>query len=321
MLSDFGELDQPVGTTFIDGALLRCIGLYCPHLAKLHMRLDDETNPDITSASFEAMIKGIPMLEELRLADYYKPNDFLRMIGLHCPNLRYMHIKYIDCCNDDNFTATCRGCPLIESLIVKGLENVLYTMLVTDISMLTLAASCHLLSELHIFDNNLITDSSLCVLFTASVHLTSVKLTDLKNVTDKAILTLLRCSQLKALTLGGCPRVTDYSVLAVATHCPLLQSLALWDIPSLTHETIVQVSRYCKQLRTLNICSCDKVNNTTVIEVLGICKHLTKLSIRSTNITFTDEFKAQCDQLASARHYRALRLKYEKFIHNSVISY
>ena len=319
VLSDIGaNVDEARGTAFIGDSFLSCIGLHCPSLVKLHMRLDEETNLDITSASFEAMFKGIPMLEEFRLADYCKPNTILRMLGTYCPRLRYVYIENIDCCNDDGFAAMCRGCPLIESLMLHpyNLGNI------TDASMQVLATSCPLLSELHMSNNNDIANSSFCTLFTASIHLTSVEFYGLGTVTDKAILTLVMCcSRLRALTSWGCSRLTDYSILAVATHCPLLQSLSLEWIPSLTHETVVQVSRYCKQLRTLHLCSCDKVNNATVIEVLGNCKHLTKLNICSTNIKVTDELKAQCDQLASARHYRALRLKYKSFLPNSVNSY
>ena len=312
VLSNVGEdVNEEIGTELIDDALLRCLGLHCPNLVKLHLHIDEGTDSGITDASFEAMLKGLPMLEELRLSDYCQPNTILRMLGTYCPRLRYLHTNNIYC-NDESFAAMCRGCPLIESLVLYPcyIEN---TEHITDISILALATRCHSLSKLHIPYNNHITDLSLCTLFTATKHLTSVRFRGLPNITVKAILTLLRCcSQLNALTLSACSGVTDFAVLSIATHCPLLQSLNLSTIPTLTHETIVQVSRYCKQLQTLSIEKCDKINNTTVISVLGNCKHLTDLVIRSTALHITDEFKAQCDQLALARSYRGLRLKYNK---------
>ena len=304
-----GDVNEEIGTELIDDALLRCIGLHCPRLAKLHMHIDEVVNPNITSASFEAMIKGLPALEELRIAEFCQPNTILCMLGTYCPRLRHVYIDNIRCWNDDGLAAMCRGCPLIESLILypRLIDNI------SDIFIQTLATSCHSLRELHISNNDRITDLSLCTLFTATKHLTSVKFYGLTVMTDRAILTLLRCCpQLKELTLWGRSRVTDYSLLAVATHCPQLLYLSLNGMSTLTHETIVQVSRYCKQLQALSIEKCDKINNTTVIEVLGNCKHLTDLDIYLCNIKVTDEFETQCDQLASARSYRGMRLKYSK---------
>ena len=311
ILSDICEDDEGIATALIDDALLRCIGVCRPHLLKLHMRMDEETNSDLTAASFEAMFKGLPALEELRISNYNKPNAILPMLSMYCPRLKRVYIENIECCDQD-FVRMCQGCPLIESLHLRYIESL------TDVSILALTSCCRSLSLLNLRYNDRITDDSLCKLFATCIHLATVDLTDLPHITDKAVLTLLRhCPQLTTLGLCGTPRLTDYSILAIATHCPLIQSLYLNSIESLSHETIAQISRYCKQLHTLKLYECRKVNNNTILEVLLNCKHLSTLNIRSIGLDITDEVKSQCDLLLAKRRYRTLGLTYSKTMINS----
>ena len=69
----------------INEALLRCVGLHCPGLVKLHLRLTGVSS--IPPVAFEAMITGLPALEELRLSDYNKLNSILSTLGMYCPVL------------------------------------------------------------------------------------------------------------------------------------------------------------------------------------------------------------------------------------------
>ena len=271
----------------IDDALLRCIGINCPNLVSLCMCLG---NSAVTTASFDAMIKGLPALNAILLDDYNKPNTILPMLGMYCKGLKDVHIRNI-ACSDDDFVSMCQSCPLIEILHLRDIECL------TDISVLALAASCPLLEQLTLYSNNHITDDSMCVLFTSAIHLTSVTLDGLKYITDKSILTLLRYHpKLKQLGLHKNPRLTDYCILAIPTHCPHIQSLSLWSMTNLIHETIVTLSRYCKQLQILFLYDCDIITNDTVLNILKNCKkQLTYINIQLNSIDTTNKgFKRHC---------------------------
>ena len=199
-------------TPLIDDALLRCIGLHCPNLIKLHLCMDPEAgSPDATAASFEAMIKGLSSLEELQISNHSNTNSILPMLGLYCPLLKRLHIAEV-ACSDDDFISMCQGCPLLESLRLGGILTL------TDISINALASSCHSLSQLHISNNDHFTDDSMCTLFTACIHITSVQLSGLKYITDKTILALIKYHpRLHTLNLYNA-RLTDRCILALAIH-------------------------------------------------------------------------------------------------------
>lgn len=55
---------------------------------------------------------------------------------------------------------------------------------------------------------------------------------------------------------------------------------------------------------------CNNVTNDTVVAILADCQSLIKVMIMSKNMKITDEFKAQCDQLAARKRYTGLRLEY-----------
>ena len=302
--TDRYEVTEEETDAVIDDALLRCIGLHCSSLVKLHLRLDLDAESDATSASFEALIKCLPALEDFLVEDFNMPNTILPQLGTYCPQLK---VLYIDCvrCTDGDFVSMCQGCPLIEVLHLRHLFSI------SDTSMLAVARHCSMLKQLSISYLGDITNDSLCTLFATCTSLTSVTLIDLLHITDKAILTLLRhCPHLSSLTLSNTPGLTDYCIQAIPTYCPHIQSLELWYIRTLSHETIVQISRHCKRLHTLILLNCIKINNKTVTAVLTNAKCLNKLSINSTALHITDAFKAQCDALTAKRRYRTLSLIY-----------
>lgn len=310
LLSDANRYhdDEEIPDTLIDDGLLKCIGMHCPRLTKLHLRLDSEADYlDLTTESFEAMIKGLPALENVRISDYNCPNTILPMLGLYCPRLKSVYIDNIACCDDDLISMS-RGCPYIEALCLHYLDRI------TSLSMYAIATNCLMLKQLTICSvDGPISDDSMCMLFTHCIHLSSVELHDSPLITNKTILTLLKCCpHLSDLTLISCPRLTDYCILSIPVYCPFIQSLDLWYFRHLSNETIVQISRYCKHIHTMILQGCNKINNNAVTKILKNCKKLTYINIHSSALHITDTFKVQCDEIAAKRRYRTLHLTYSK---------
>ena len=246
-------------TTMINEALVTCIGVNCPGLVKLHLRLKGVTN--IPAASFEAMITGLPALEELGISEYNKPNNILATLGMCCPRLKRVDLGQVPC-SDDDFVRMCQSCPLIETLTLCIAPQL------TNLSILSLAVSCPMLKQFHISNwgsTHPITDDSLCTLFTACTLLTSVALSGLPHITDKAILTLLmRCPHLRSLSLGGNERLTDLCIVAIPVHCPNIQRLTISGMTKLSHETLIQLSKYCNYIHTLELRHCPHITNNTL---------------------------------------------------------
>ena len=293
----------------IDDALLRCIGLHCPNVIKLHLNMDPEAgSPDATAASFESMIKGLPALEDLQISNHSDSNTILSMLGLYCPRLKHVHIVDVACTNDD-FVSMCQGCPLIESLHLGDIYAL------TDVSIQSLAYNCHSLNKLHISNNDKLTDDSMCTLFTACTHLTSVELSGLRHITDKTILTLIKNHpQLRTLNLYNA-RLTDHCILALAIHCPYIEHIELRKIKNLSVETIIQISRYCKHIHTIKLDSCIKCHdNAAIIEILRNCNNLIKFCIHittaATNIQHLSDELQECISDVGSKRYKRLRLKY-----------
>ena len=289
--------------TIINEALLRCIGLHCPGLVKLHLRLTGVSS--IPAVAFEAMITGLPALEELRISDYNKPNTVYSTLGMYCPHLKHVYIDNV-ACSDDDFASMCEGCPLLESLSLSVPKYI------TNRSILSLAASCRMLQQVSLStwgSTHHITDDSLCTLFTTCTLLTSVTLCGLPHITDKAILTLLmRCSHLSSLSLGGNDRLTDLCIVAIPVHCPHIQRLTISAMTTLSHETLIQLSKYCNYIHSLELRHCPHITDNTLLILIQNCKHLSRLCIHSTTLDITDEFKAQCNELAGTRRYRTLHV-------------
>lgn len=212
----------PVIPAYMNDALLRCIGVNCPNLIKLQIRVGPRLDLSVVSdAGFEAMIKGLPALESFALSEYDKSNTILPLLGTYCPRLRHVHIDKVKC-NDDDVVSMCQGCPLLESLHLSDVETL------TDVSVHAIASSINLLSRLRLSYNVVITDDSLCALFTSCIRLTTVELSNLPKITNKAIATLLSCCpELRDLSLDSCPLLTDHCLLSIPMHCPLIERLRL----------------------------------------------------------------------------------------------
>ena len=276
-VSEAGYYVPPV--SFFDDALLRCIGLHCPSLVKLCMQFDVGLLLvwDVTAASFDAMLKGLPWLEEFRACYLTNESAVLHLLGIYCPRLKHVYIDNI-VCKDDDVVSMCQGCPLLESLHFSLLRDL------SDAAMHALASSCHLLRKLYLSSNDHITDDSLCTLFSNCIHFESVSLTALDLITDMSILALLKCCpKLRDLTLDGCSRLTDDCFLAVPVHCPRIGYLELTGLVNLSHEAVLQISKHCKQLRSFAVQSCQQITSETTVALIGNCQRLSCVIIESKN--------------------------------------
>ena len=151
---DHGDTD-----CLIDDELLRCISMNCSNLIKLHMHFDSDADySGITTASFEALLMGLPALTDILLVDLDNTNaSVLPLFGIYCPLLKNVHIDNVPC-SDEEFVSMCRGCALIESLEMNYLEKI------TDISILAISRHCTSLKHIAITYSVHFTDDTLCIL-------------------------------------------------------------------------------------------------------------------------------------------------------------
>ena len=79
ILCEDSDLSSYTAPTYIDSALLTSIGTNCTELIKLHLKLPETS--DVTNATLTDMFRGCSLLEELRFAEFRKPNTLLPTLG------------------------------------------------------------------------------------------------------------------------------------------------------------------------------------------------------------------------------------------------
>lgn len=117
------------------------------------------------------------------------------------------------------------------------------------------------------------------------------------NFTDQSLIAIATvCPNIDTLNIGGCRRITQVGLLAVAGKCALLRCLTLDNIANdvsvivvasggpafsslivtgstVTDAALCAVAENCTQLKNLEICRCPSVTRRGLLALAELCTH------------------------------------------------
>lgn len=79
---------------------------------------------------------------------------------------------------------------------------------------------------------------------------------------------------LRSLDLTGCSRITDESVLHIATAAPRLRTLVLAKCPNITDRGAVQIARLGKNIHFLHLGHCSQLTDRSISFLAKYCNRL-----------------------------------------------
>ena len=255
--------------SLVDSTLLTCIGSNCPKLTKLMFALPETS--DVTDASLTDMLRGCPLLEELRFAEFRKPNTLLPTLGACCRRLRRLYLRSVILADDD-MVALCQGCPDLLSLRLPECQGI------GDAAVNAIASHYKKLQELLLTENDTITDQSMCALFSSCTGLRSIHLSRLVLLTSASVLALLyNCPLLKSLSLHW--KYSLINDLIAASTEP--EAAELVKLQAITDETLAQIPICCKELKTFCLSHCNFISKDGVCTLIDSCKRLTECTVHN----------------------------------------
>jgi F-box and leucine-rich repeat protein GRR1 len=120
------------------------------------------------------------------------------------------------------------------------------------------------------------------------------------QVSDGVLLPFQNCKRVERLTLTGCQKLSDLSLVKMVTSNRSLLALDVTAIEGVTDATMNAVADNCFRLQGLNITSCRKIGDDSLINIAQHCRHLKRLKFnecRQLTAKSIIEFARNCKQL------------------------
>jgi len=118
--------------------------------------------------------------------------------------------------------------------------------------------------------------------FCPITNLRSLQLLDLTScnrITDLSVSRVMSFTELRCLYLSLCPKLTDASLVAVASGLPSLEELHLGLLSCVTDAGIAEISERLPRLSLLDISSCDKLTDHSIRSLSRNSKTLRRLDV------------------------------------------
>lgn len=130
-----------------------------------------------------------------------------------------------------------------------------------------------------------------------AAHLTNLDIYICDNLEDETVIRfatfhITPCTPISSLTsisLAGCYRITDTSVIAVANHCPLLEHLDLRACGLVSDVSISVVALNCPRLRHLNVGRIRDRERITITSIRLIAQRTKAAVLGLAGCDITDE--------------------------------
>jgi F-box and leucine-rich repeat protein GRR1 len=120
------------------------------------------------------------------------------------------------------------------------------------------------------------------------------------QVSDGTLQPFQNCKRIERLTLTGCQKLNDLSLVKMVTNNRSLLALDVTAIEGVSDVTMNAVANNCYRLQGLNITSCRKITDDSLINIAHHCRHLKRLKFnecRQLTAKSIIEFARNCKQL------------------------
>ena len=108
-----------------------------------------------------------------------------------------------------------------------------------------------------------------------------LNLGQLKNdIDDSNLEPLSVCKRIERLTLPGCSRLSDKSLVPVIDGNRNISAIDVSDLELITDQTIFTVAKNCFRLQGLNVSSCKGITDASLVEVAKHCRRLKRVGAR-----------------------------------------
>lgn len=101
-----------------------------------------------------------------------------------------------------------------------------------------------------------------------------------ENITDRGFLQVLEGrSHMQAIDISCCPKITNNTLYAIATHCQDLRHFELLKCPQVTDSGIRALVERCKNLRRISLDWCEGATDASLTAIATYCPMLESLCI------------------------------------------
>lgn len=140
-------------------------------------------------------------------------------------------------------------------------------------------------------------NESLCAIAKNTAHLTNLDIYICDHLEDDTVIRFATfhltpttpISNLTSISLAGCHRITDTSVIAAANHCPLLEHLDLRACGLVSDTSISAVALNCPRLRHLNVGRIRDKERITITSIRLIAQRTKAAVLGLAGCDITDE--------------------------------
>ncbi|TYZ64453.1 hypothetical protein PybrP1_001713 [[Pythium] brassicae (nom. inval.)] len=222
-------------------------------------------------------------------------NSILRQIPVRCPQLRCLDLTNCSQVTNGVVRAVLRGCPSLQTLRLDGCRHITDAAFQPELSpLLRPPRSSSALQVVSFARCSQLTDELVPFLVHSySATLTDVNLSKCKKIPSDAIRTLLRAApRLQRLNVSFMD-LTDAAFLAEppsdqsgaggVASCAVGRALRSVDLThcKVTDATLVALATHCRDLEAVTLSSCSEVTDAGVEALLRACAHLRELDLNN----------------------------------------
>lgn len=217
--------------------------------------------------SLSALLKKAPKLTSLALPQCSRlTGDVVKNLPESLPLLEEIDLSECRGIGGDVLKSSLSSLPLLRCVTLDALPEV------DDAIVAALASGCKALDHLSLCRCAGVTDKSLEALAKHRPTLSGLRIDECK-VTDSGIVALLEgCRQVHVLSLGGCARLTDVAISAIA-NAGCVRQLCLNSVTQLTDAGLQALALHCSStLQELDVSWCRGVSAAGVGYLVDTCR-------------------------------------------------
>ncbi|XP_024887630.1 F-box/LRR-repeat protein 7-like isoform X1 [Temnothorax curvispinosus] len=202
------------------------------------------------------------------------PGIFAQLPYLNLTSLVLRHSRRV---TDANVTTVLDSCAHLRELDLTGCPNVTRACGRTTILQL---------QSLDLSDCHGVEDSGLVLSLSRMPHLGCLYLRRCGRITDASLVAIASyCASLRQLSVSDCVKVTDFGVREVAARLgPSLRYFSVGKCDRVSDAGLLVVARHCYKLRYLNARGCEALSDSATIALARGCPRMRALDIGKCDI-------------------------------------